>query len=205
MSNSRLFFVEAKEGRDRFQPYVDEVNRINQLRKDELKGWGSWKCYLDWAERAIVSIKLPDGADYAEYKAKGWIKAEVDYVGSKKNQFVQPGASKKGQELRKWLDTMTMPSLRFYARSIIEEISSKDVFNADKLKGVTADKWWYSAHGQHYMGRMRLQIMGDQWFLIVPDDTLRYDSLEGLREVKPWEYDKAIEEYNARVKVKDEG
>lgn len=87
---------------------------------------------------------------------------------------------------------------------VLEKIAAIDPYNDTRIfQGAKPEhrqpsvNWDGNIDGQHYMFWLGFQFLESGEFIIsIPDPTLRFDTVPGLREIREWEYMKLVEESN---------
>lgn len=197
--NHRFYIIEDESLFSALQAHDASVEEMYNKRKAFFEEWGSLE-YLQGRNASILGMKDPRTFDPPQKPPKGWKKL------SKFPDYVQPTNTETGRENWKMLKIYNFPIESTVTAELVNRIMALDEFNFKRMSEKSMQLFSakhpvsYFAEFEDGLYNVHVSIVSfrhiNQWCLIITDDMLKIDAIPGCREIKQWEYEKAICELN---------
>lgn len=195
----RYFIIEDESLIPLLKEFDKAFDEVKEHRENFLDEWGCSEYVVDH-HKNMIGVKDPRTFAPPKKLPKGWSKMR------KFPGFVTPTHSKVGTANYGMLKEMNWPKESKVSAIIMNRIYKQEEkemgINNPKSKPIVPWKedeeiaWLFHYEGQQYYGGpiiVSLRHLG-QWCILIPDPSLKYTEIPGCREIKRWEYEKAVDE-----------
>lgn len=199
----RFFVVDGEDLLKHLAVYLEEHNAQDAVRKAFFEEWGSGE-YVSGHRSAILALKDPRTFDEPKPLPKGWRMCRSKRFSG----YVEPSGGAK------WaiLNALNFPVEQHTCAEVMKRIVAQSEENYNRVvrnggwdtnRGLVS--WLAWVDDQSYMFEIGVAYFrhADLWVMVIPDPELKFESVDGLREIRRWEYEKLLDDYEQWRKERD--